>query len=127
MQCPAVTNSRSPVFTYGKQGTLKHGVVTEEHAIAYSYGYSPQMLVGEKQFTKSPIAIVTNKGEVLSGPSRIYFGIHHPIQYNVKVKDLGFVHDDCLPDFLGYWAMENGIDTKQSADVTYEAANSENS
>jgi hypothetical protein len=120
-----VTDSRSPVFTYGNQGTLKHGVVTDEHAIAYSYGYHPQMLVGEKEFTKSPIAIVTNEGEpVLSGPSRIYFGIHHPIQYNVKVKDLGSVHSDWLPAFLGYWAMENGIDTRQSADVTHEAANS---
>jgi hypothetical protein len=48
-----------------------------------------------------------NPGErPLHRASRIYFGIHHPIQYNVKVKALGQVHQDSLPYLLGYWAME---------------------
>jgi hypothetical protein len=65
-----------------------------------------------------------NDGErLLSTASRIYFGIHHPIQYNVKVKDLGYVHPDWMPNLLGYWHMENATGTQQSADVTQEAAN----
>ncbi|EDU42931.1 conserved hypothetical protein [Pyrenophora tritici-repentis Pt-1C-BFP] len=78
-----------PIFTYNKQGTKKPGVVPSEHAIAYSYGYEPILLPGEARLEKDPICIVSNDSEPLSTASRIYFGIHHPIQYNVKVKDLG--------------------------------------
>ena len=49
--------------------------------------------------------------------SRIYFAVHHPILYNVKVKKLGYVHPDYLPTFLGYWHQEN-TDSKQDIDVT---------
>ena len=67
-----------------------------------------------------------NQGEhALSRASRIYFGIHHPIQYNVKVKDLGYVHPEWMPAFLGYWNMENGNDTRQAADVTDAAAHAD--
>lgn len=59
----------------------------------------------------------------LSLASRIYFGIHHPIQFNVKVKDIGHVHPDWLPTFLGYWKMENGKDSQQSPDLTRDPAN----
>jgi hypothetical protein len=41
--------------------------------------------------------------------SRIYFGIQHPVQYNVKVKDLGYVREDCVATLLGYWHMEHGV------------------
>jgi hypothetical protein len=115
----------SPVFTYGGRGTLKPGVVQDEHAIAYTYGYQPQLLFEEKELRKSPICVVMNHGQTpLSAASRIYFGIHHPIHYNVKVKNLGYVHPDWLPSFLGYWNQENGVDTLQMADVTHEAATS---
>jgi hypothetical protein len=49
----------------------------------------------------------------LSTASRIFFGIQHPIQYNVKVKDLGYVHPDYLATFLGYWAMEHQVGSMQ--------------
>jgi len=69
-----------------------------------------------------------NNGErPLAIASRIYFGIHHPIQYNVKVKDLGIVHQDWMPTFLGYWNMENLADTQQFNQVTVEAAQDEGS
>jgi hypothetical protein len=61
-----------------------------------------------------------NDGEKpLAQASRIYFGIHHPIQYNVKVKDLGYVHPDQIATFLGYWRMEN--DTQQAPEVGTES------
>tara|TARA_R110002003_G_scaffold251_3_gene17779 strand:+ start:20504 stop:20707 length:204 start_codon:yes stop_codon:yes gene_type:complete len=63
-----------------------------------------------------------NEGErPLTQASRIYFGIHHPIQYNVKVKDLGYVLPDDTARFHGYWAMEVANDTQQAAEVTAEA------
>ena len=51
---------------------------------------------------------------VLSTASRIFFGIQHPIQHNVKVKDLGYVHPDYLANFLSYWAMEHQIGIAQN-------------
>jgi aconitase A len=58
----------------------------------------------------------------LSTASRIYFGIHHPIQYNVKVKELGYVHPGHLVNLKKYWALENQDDTEQDTQVTAEAA-----
>jgi hypothetical protein len=97
-------------------------VVPDEHAIVYSYGQQPSLLPGEQELSKHPICIQTAPGErPMSMAARIYFGIHHPIQYNVKVKDVGQVLGDYLPTFLGYWAQENGIETQQTAEITAEA------
>ncbi|KAH7356000.1 hypothetical protein BKA66DRAFT_574897 [Pyrenochaeta sp. MPI-SDFR-AT-0127] len=96
-----------PIFTYGNQGTKKPGVNPEEHAIAYSHGSTPKLLVGEHGISKNPICVVTNPGEPhMSMSARIFFGLHHPIQYNVKVKDLGYVHPDYVPKLIGYWHEE---------------------
>ncbi|CAN9415539.1 unnamed protein product [Alternaria alternata] len=103
-----------PIFTYGGQGTKKPGVVPREHAIVFSYGYQPMLLANETTLEKEPVCVVMNPGEqALSTASRIFFGMQHPIQYNVKVKDLGYVHTDYLSRFLGYWAMEHQLGTMQ--------------
>lgn len=110
-----------PIFSYQGQGTSKRGVIPQEHAIAYSYGTTPQPLPSEEPLTKAPICIMTNEGErSLSQASRICFGIHHHIKYNVKVKDLGYEHFNEVPRFLGYWTMEN--DSLQSAEVAAKTA-----
>jgi hypothetical protein len=62
--------------------------------------------------------------DTLVPASRIYFAIHHPIQYNVKVKSLGHVHADYLPTFLGYWNQENS-DSRQDLDVTQNHNNTD--
>lgn len=112
------TNIIRPIFTYHDQGTLKPGVEPDEHAIAYSWGQHPQLLAGETQLTKEPICIaMTDDRKPLNIASRIFFGIHHPIQYNVKVKDLGYVIPDHLSTLVGYWAMENQDPTKQDPET----------
>ncbi|KAI4622179.1 hypothetical protein J4E83_004919 [Alternaria metachromatica] len=63
--------------------------------------------------------------EALVAASRIYFAIHHPIQYNVKVKNLGHVHPDYLPTFLGYWNQEN-TDSKDDPDAAQNPNNTDN-
>ncbi|KAF2714310.1 hypothetical protein K504DRAFT_456543 [Pleomassaria siparia CBS 279.74] len=105
-----------PIFTYGKQGTLKSGVRANEHAVAYSYGQSVEFLPGEseKGLIKDPICIVGLPNvRPLDKASRIYFGIHHPIQYNVKVKDLGDVHRDHLLNLRRYWLLMQRDGTEQ--------------
>ncbi|KAL6710624.1 hypothetical protein ACN47E_008672 [Coniothyrium glycines] len=111
-----------PIFTYGNQGTKKHGVVAKEHSIVYTIGYRPTLLENEIGIIKEPIAVVNAAGlPALSIASRIYFGIHHPIQFNVKVKDLGDVYPPHLVNLKGYWNMENLNDTDQDIEVTAQA------
>jgi hypothetical protein len=114
-----------PIFSYGNKGTTKRGVEPNEHAIAYSLGKDPQLVYGELPLVKAPIPIVMDQyADALAPASRIYFAIHHPIQYNVKVKSLGYVHPDYLPTFLGYWYQENH-DSKQEFDITQNPNNTD--
>ena len=52
--------------------------------------------------------------------SRIYFGIQHPIQYNVKVKDIGYVPVDNVHTLISSWQEENQ-GTNQAVEVTANA------
>jgi hypothetical protein len=81
------------------------------------------MLVpGEAPLSNQPICIVDAPGAShLDQASRIYFGIHHPIQYNVKVKELGYVRNDCIQRLRGYWNMVNRDATNQDKEVTAAA------
>lgn len=111
-----------PIFTYKGQGTLKPGVRSEEHAIAYSWGEQPERLEGEAPLRLDPICIVRAEGTYpLQKASRIFFGIHHPIQYNVKVKDLGDVLPSDIPNLRGYWRMVNLEPSSQAIDDTATA------
>jgi hypothetical protein len=82
----------SPIFAYSGRATLKPGVVPQEHAVLYSWGQQPQLLSGESNRVMPEIPMVNTRAvPPLPATSRIYLGIHHPIQYNVKVKDVGYV------------------------------------
>jgi hypothetical protein len=110
-----------PIFTYSGRGTTKHGVQASEHGIAYSWGSQAALLPGEYGITKPSLAVVMTEGEkVLDRASRIYYGIHHPIQYNVKVKDVGYVVPDQVHSLILNWKAEDG-ETKQSGKVTANA------
>jgi hypothetical protein len=103
-----LSDESSPIFTYSNRATTKPGARASEHAIAYSWGTQPELLHGETGITKSPIAIVMNAGEPpLHKASRIYYGIHHAIQYNVKVRDIGYVLEDHVPALIGSWLEEH--------------------
>jgi hypothetical protein len=111
-----------PIFTYSNRATLKRGVRPEEHGIAYSDGEQPQLVPGEAGIRKPSVAVAMAAGEPsLHIASRIYYGIHHPIQYNVKVKDIGQVLEHHIVHLIGNWMAEDISDTKQSADVTATA------
>jgi hypothetical protein len=97
-------------------------VVPHEHAVAYSQGCNPELLPGEDGLDKDAICIIMSASQTpLAKAARVYFGIHHPIQYNVKVKDIGQVHPDHMTNLMSYWITESG-DTQQQVDVTMEAS-----
>jgi hypothetical protein len=111
-----------PIFTYSKRATLKRGVRAEEHGIAYSNGQEPKLLKGEKGIKKPSLAVAMAPGEQnLHIASRIYYGIHHPIQYNVKVKDIGQVIPHHVPALIGNWKAEDEGETRQAPEVTAAA------
>jgi hypothetical protein len=111
-----------PIFTYSNRGTTKIGVRPEEHGIAYSDGRLPEFVKGEKGIKKPSIAVVMAQGEPsLHVASRIYYGLNHPIQYNVKVKDIGQVVEHHVPTLIGNWLAEDGTKTQQAPEVTAAA------
>ena len=86
-------------------------VSSEEHAIMFSYhhdSYQPQLLPNEAPLSKEPICMVMAEGqEVLPVSSRICFGTLKSVQYNIKVKDIGYVHPKYLLKFSNYWDVEH--------------------
>tara|TARA_R110002003_G_scaffold6_9_gene337 strand:+ start:1632 stop:3824 length:2193 start_codon:yes stop_codon:yes gene_type:complete len=115
-----------PIFTYSNRGTTKKGVRPDEHGIAYSDGRQPECVKGETGIKKQSIAVVMALGEPsLHVASRIYYGIHHPIQYNVKVKDIGQVVKHHVPTLIGNWKAEDGGETQQAPEITAAAEDSD--
>lgn len=110
-----------PIFTYSGHGTTKPGVRASEHAVVHSWNEPARVLQGETGITKPPVIVVMAQGErSLHIASRIYFGIHHPIQYNVKVKEIGYVPPEQVHTLIGSWQAENQ-GTNQASDVTVDA------
>jgi hypothetical protein len=90
------SNYDSPIFTYSGRGTTKPGVRPSEHAVIYYASLqTPTLLPRETGITKLPIGL--HPGPTESKPmafsSRINFGKVYPVEWNVKVKDLGRVID----------------------------------
>jgi hypothetical protein len=111
-----------PIFTYSGKATTKRGVRASEHGIIYSEGCQPQLLPGEVGITKPSIAVkMARDAQTLQIASRVYYGIIHPIQYNVKVKDIGEVPKDQIPFLIGNWQAEEANDSSQDARVTRNA------
>jgi hypothetical protein len=111
-----------PIFTYSGRATTKPGVKAVEHGIVYTWGRQPELLLGESGITKPPLPVVmVESQQVLNRASRIYYGIHHPIQYNVKVKDIGYIPRDSIPKLIGNWREEDDRDTQQDYTVTQSA------
>lgn len=106
-----------PIFTYSRRATLKRGIKPSEHGIAYSWGEKPQLIQGEQGITKAPIAVVMDESvPQLHVASRIFYGIHHPIQYNVKVKAIGYVPEKDVPILIINWMKEYGDDDDDEVD-----------
>jgi hypothetical protein len=103
-----------PIFTYSGRATTKPGVKAVEHGIIYSWGRQPELLQFEGGMTKPSLPVVMSEShQILDRASRIYYGIHHPIQYNVKVKDIGCVPGNLIPTLIGNWREEDEGDTQQ--------------
>jgi hypothetical protein len=90
----------------------------------YSEGQKPHLIDGEASLPKQPICVTMTVGErPLTVYSRICFGIHHPIQHNVKPKHIGHVIKSDLARMRGYWKMEiadSGVPSNNMTLISYE-------
>jgi hypothetical protein len=110
-----------PIFTYGNKATTKRGVRESEHGIAYSYPNEAQKVPGEGDTMKHPLCVYLTQGvPALHAASRIYYGIVHPIQYNVKVKDIGFLMKEHIPYLISSWKYEEENGSGPGANYTEE-------
>ncbi|CAN9132172.1 unnamed protein product [Alternaria alternata] len=97
------------ISTYSGRATLKPGVNSNEHAAVVRQGHQAVVYEGEIGL-KEPIEIKLENEQIdVSPASRIDFGKIHPVQYNVKVKNVGRVVGESvrrleqhLAEFLGW-------------------------
>ncbi|KAH7091468.1 hypothetical protein FB567DRAFT_436283 [Paraphoma chrysanthemicola] len=104
-----------PIFTYGGQGVLKNNCLASEHTIVYLNNTQPKILRGEweKGMRKEPIEITpSDPTEQMASASRLRFGKHHSIEWNVKVREIGIVSSRHMSKLMSYYKEEssNGFD-----------------
>ncbi|KAH7112799.1 hypothetical protein B0J11DRAFT_541935 [Dendryphion nanum] len=109
-----------PIYTYSGRGTTKRGCNAKEHAPAYLRGQSVQYFEGEAEagMDKKPIEIVPASADIMmNGASRIRFGKTYPVEWNVKVKDIGQVLKKHMRLLYKYWkSTQNSDDPVFSGD-----------
>jgi hypothetical protein len=65
----------------------------------YTSSYEPAM-------SKVPLKVNMAQGERLDRMSRINFTTVHTVQHNVKVKNIGMVHQNSKADLRDYWSAQ---------------------
>lgn len=89
-----------PIYTYSHQATSKPGVNPEDHAPLVQEGsdvvYHPQ----EKQdrLKKRLLLVVEDPSTQWSPLSRINFGKVQSVEYNLKVRTIGRIAQECTVD-----------------------------
>jgi hypothetical protein len=84
--------------------------------VIYKWDTSPQLLDGESGVGKTAIAYISTDRD-LHVASRVHYGVHMLIQYNVKVKDLGYVTPEDIPRLLGNYSDEVKEDWKKTTEI----------
>jgi hypothetical protein len=85
-----------PILTYGGQGTLKHGVHAEDHALIYTLEPGqkkpPPLLQYESPLSKRPIRVEPiSQAHKLDPASRLNYAKLYTVEHNVKVFFVGRV------------------------------------
>jgi hypothetical protein len=109
----------SPISTYRGRATTKAGCNPAEHTIVYFSGTTPTYIAGEdgNGMDKEPIEIVpANPNDTMDPASRLRFGKTYPVEWNVKVKDIGRVRPSHMSKLIRYWKMEDFQDSDSDYD-----------
>jgi hypothetical protein len=97
-----------PISTYSGRGTLKRGCIPAEHAVIHMKGTTPVRFLGENGMTVEPIAVEpAEPGLTLEAASRVRLGKLYPIEWNVKVKDIGKVIPEDMTKLVTWSRVQN--------------------
>ncbi|KAH6259016.1 hypothetical protein HBI42_096730 [Parastagonospora nodorum] len=113
------------IFTYNGQGTLKRGCTASEHAPVYMTGSQATTYQGELErgMTKEPIEVTPDdETETMLPASRLRFGKHYSIEWNVKVREIGIVAPRYRSRLMMHYRDEqrNGFDDDDDEDFSEE-------
>jgi hypothetical protein len=93
-----------PITTYRGHATTECGVIPSDHAILCHRSEKPHLVPHETGITMDHFSmIVLDQTDPPLPTSRINFGAYYPIQYNVKVKNLGYIPEKQLGRLVDYW------------------------
>jgi len=92
---------RRPILTYNGQGTLKHGVKAEDHAIIYTGAVAPPPLPGENKISHRSVRVENDGARGNLAPaSRVNYSKVYTVEHNVKVWFIGRIHKDSVATFF---------------------------
>ncbi|KAL9603953.1 MAG: hypothetical protein Q9219_000891 [cf. Caloplaca sp. 3 TL-2023] len=86
------------------QGAAKKGVDQNAHTIIYTGSRAPERQPTEHAMKKSPLQVIpVRPDEKLDSMSRVNLGKTYTIEWNTKVKEIGYVERDSLVKMISYW------------------------
>lgn len=92
-----VTDSISPILTYGGKACKKKGVKAHKHGIIYALGHRAKPLENEPKLGFPPTRMrIEAEGEKLSKESRVNYSKLVTIEHNVKVFFIGHIISEDL-------------------------------
>jgi len=101
------------ITTYSGKGALDDNCIPSEHTIVYFTGTEPRYLEGERKagMSKEPIEIHPNpaiEGLEMDPASRLRFSKTYAIEWNVRVRDIGWVDKIHFSNLTAYWMEFSG-------------------
>jgi len=93
-----------PIHTYGRRGSGKPGIDLEAHAIIHMEGEPPERTEMDAGIVKEPLEVKPDsRREKLHPLSRLNFSKVYTVEHNVKVKSIGRISKQSMPNFKIYW------------------------
>ena len=100
-----------PIYTYSQQGTSKIGVKAEDHAPLIQDNTVPEYHPEEEQekLRKALYLILEDPTMQWNPLSRVNLTQVQTVQYNIKVRTVGRILPDCLPDLEALFREAIGL------------------
>ncbi|KAG2421228.1 hypothetical protein HFD88_000844 [Aspergillus terreus] len=96
-----------PIYTYQGRGVSKNAVDASKHAVIYMEGSKPATLPSEPRMLSKALELrPLCSDDKLSPMARLNFGKLFTVEHNVKVRPIGKISEQSMPDFLAYARRE---------------------
>lgn len=103
-----LTGANSAISTHGGQGAKRMGRGISQHGIVYTGAAPPSISNDEAGMQPDSVRINTdNRNDELDASSRLHYGKFYTIEYNVRVKAYGMVHDLSLAPLMRQFRAVN--------------------